>query len=174
MLHSPAVKLLNMRRAAAYTTRFHFLSSLILPEGDAYFEENIPDKDTQLLASPAHCFFLTRLIIKRHIISTISRSMTLNSWPLTLPMSDRISCSASTVMLKCAKTFGDINGRPVKLPCTMARGECVQAKVLLITQQAVLWRYRQAVANFIKVNLCGLFMRYIHCSPQPAMDRTIE
>jgi uncharacterized protein len=54
VLHSPAVKLLNMRRADAYTTRFHFLSSLILPEGAAYFEENIPDKDTQLLASLAH------------------------------------------------------------------------------------------------------------------------
>lgn len=53
LLRSSNVRLFNFRRAEAYTTRFHFLSSPRLPEGSVYFEENIPGDDVHLIAPVA-------------------------------------------------------------------------------------------------------------------------
>jgi TRAP transporter TAXI family solute receptor len=53
LLRSSSVRLFNFRRADAYTTRFHFLFSLRLPEGSVYFEENMPEEDVNLIAPVA-------------------------------------------------------------------------------------------------------------------------
>ena len=53
LLRSSSARLFNFRRSDAYTTRFHFLSSLRLPEGSVYFEENIPGEDVHLIATVA-------------------------------------------------------------------------------------------------------------------------
>jgi TRAP transporter TAXI family solute receptor len=50
LLYSENVKLMNFRRAEAYTRRLHFLSQVKLPEGAIDFENNVPDDDIILLA----------------------------------------------------------------------------------------------------------------------------
>lgn len=50
---SPDVQLLSFQRAPAYTSHFHFLSKLTLPEGAVDFVENIPRENIALLSPTA-------------------------------------------------------------------------------------------------------------------------
>ncbi len=54
LLADPALDLVNLRRAGAYTSRFRFLTTLILPEGVIDFENNLPPEDERLLSAIAN------------------------------------------------------------------------------------------------------------------------
>ena len=53
LLHDPDVRLLSFRRAEAYSRRFRFLTPVTLHEGVIDLEENVPDRDIQLIAPTA-------------------------------------------------------------------------------------------------------------------------
>lgn len=54
LLGQKDIQLMSFTRAAAYTRRHHFLSSLVLPEGVVDLQQNIPPLDTVLLAATAN------------------------------------------------------------------------------------------------------------------------
>jgi len=53
MLHLPGIELLSFPRADAYAKYFAFLNKLVLPAGALSLQENLPPKDSQLLAPAA-------------------------------------------------------------------------------------------------------------------------
>jgi len=53
MLGTPGIALLGFPRADAYTKRFPFLTKLVLPAGGLSLEENLPPRETALLAPAA-------------------------------------------------------------------------------------------------------------------------
>lgn len=53
LCRSPGVQLLSFHRASAYTSHFHFLSRLTLPEGAVDFVDNIPHENITLLSPTA-------------------------------------------------------------------------------------------------------------------------
>lgn len=53
LIDLPGVELLDIRRSAAYTARYPFLSSVSIPEGLLDLARNIPDSDRTTLASVA-------------------------------------------------------------------------------------------------------------------------
>jgi TRAP transporter TAXI family solute receptor len=53
LLESKKVRLMNLDRVEAYTTRYRFLKEVRLPEGVIDFERNIPSRDITLLAPAA-------------------------------------------------------------------------------------------------------------------------
>jgi TRAP transporter TAXI family solute receptor len=61
LLRSEAVALFSFDRAAAYTRHFQFLSAVTLPEGVIDFSQNIPTRDTTLLAAA------TNLVARRDL-----------------------------------------------------------------------------------------------------------
>ena len=54
MLRTPGIRLMSFERAEAYTRQHHFLSRITLPEGVIDLQENIPPRDTALLAATAN------------------------------------------------------------------------------------------------------------------------
>jgi TRAP transporter TAXI family solute receptor len=53
MLHTPGIELLGFPRADAYTRHFPFLNKLVLPAGALSLQENLPTKESLLLAPAA-------------------------------------------------------------------------------------------------------------------------
>ena len=53
MLHTPGIELLGFPRAEAYTRHFPFLNKLVLPAGALSLQENLPTKESLLLAPAA-------------------------------------------------------------------------------------------------------------------------
>jgi hypothetical protein len=53
LVESRKVQLINVDRIKAFTTRYRYLSEVILPEGVIDFQKNIPSRDISLLASAA-------------------------------------------------------------------------------------------------------------------------
>src|SRR5262245_6114972 len=53
MLHLPGIELLGFPRADAYAKHFSFLNKLVLPAGALSLQENLPPKDSLLLAPAA-------------------------------------------------------------------------------------------------------------------------
>ena len=54
LLRTPGIRLMSFERAEAYTRQHHFLSRITLPEGVIDLQENIPPRDTALLAATAN------------------------------------------------------------------------------------------------------------------------
>ena len=54
LLHRQDIRLMSFERADAYTHLHHFLSRITLPEGIIDLQENIPPRDTVLLAATAN------------------------------------------------------------------------------------------------------------------------
>ena len=53
MLHTPGIELLGFPRADAYTKHFSFLNKLVLPAGSLSLQENLPPKESLMLAPAA-------------------------------------------------------------------------------------------------------------------------
>jgi hypothetical protein len=53
LLLSPSISLWSVRRTIAYTTRYRFLSTVMLGEGGVDMAANVPDRDVVLLAATA-------------------------------------------------------------------------------------------------------------------------
>ena len=53
MLHTPGIELLGFPRADAYTKHYPFLNKLVLPAGGLSLQENLPPKESLLLAPAA-------------------------------------------------------------------------------------------------------------------------
>jgi TRAP transporter TAXI family solute receptor len=53
MLHTPRIELLGFPRADAYTKHFPFLNKLVLPAGSLSLQENLPPKESVMLAPAA-------------------------------------------------------------------------------------------------------------------------
>jgi TRAP transporter TAXI family solute receptor len=53
MLHTPGIELLGFPRADAYTKHFPFLNKLVLPAGSLSLQENLPPKESVMLAPAA-------------------------------------------------------------------------------------------------------------------------
>ena len=53
MLHTPGIELLGFPRADAYTKHFPFLNKLVLPAGALSLQENLPSRESLLLAPAA-------------------------------------------------------------------------------------------------------------------------
>jgi len=53
LLESPKVRLISYGRVKAYTTRYRYLSEVLLPEGVINLKDNIPSQDITLLAPAA-------------------------------------------------------------------------------------------------------------------------
>jgi len=53
LIHAPGIDFLDVRRSAAYTARYSFLSSVAISEGLLDLQYNIPDTDRRTLASTA-------------------------------------------------------------------------------------------------------------------------
>jgi hypothetical protein len=58
---APGVELMNVRQAAGYVRRFHFLSRLTLPEGAIDFAKNYPPQDYELVGPTVELVALPRL-----------------------------------------------------------------------------------------------------------------
>ena len=54
LLRDPALDVLSVRRADTYAARYHFLTTLTLPEGLIDLEENLPPENKRLISSVAN------------------------------------------------------------------------------------------------------------------------
>lgn len=71
LLRDPSLDVVTVRRAAAYTSRFHFLTALTLPEGVIDLEANLPLEDKQLLSAVAN------VVIRHDLHPDLIRLMTI-------------------------------------------------------------------------------------------------
>jgi len=53
LLYTPGVKLMSLGQAEAYARRFPYLAKVVLPQGAIDIERNLPDQDTELVATTA-------------------------------------------------------------------------------------------------------------------------
>lgn len=53
LLHNTELKVMNFKRAEAYTRNFSYLSKIVLPQGAVDFVKNIPNEDISLVATSA-------------------------------------------------------------------------------------------------------------------------
>jgi len=67
LLLSPAVSLWSVRRTIAYTTRYRFLSTVVLGEGVVDLVADVPDRDVTLLAATA------TLVVRENVHPVIVR-----------------------------------------------------------------------------------------------------
>jgi TRAP transporter TAXI family solute receptor len=71
LLADPALDVVNLRRADAYTTRYRFLTSLRLPEGVIDLQQNLPAEDKRLLSAVAN------VVIRHDLHPDLIRLMTI-------------------------------------------------------------------------------------------------
>lgn len=104
LLANPDINVLNIKRAHAYSRKYPFLTSLKLYEGTMDLYKNIPNEDTNLLATTANLIVrknmpdeLVRLFLKK--VKHIHKEKTLfsheNEFPNTLNMEAPINKEAA-------------------------------------------------------------------------------